>query len=238
LSEAETQEFNDWYVSELDGKQYNDWARVLYPKNVAAESKALAWRVIKAGAVDPKAVAILLNSSHSRIHMSIAPELKYVSPAQDVLHASLRVAERMSEYDPVSVSGAGYALASTIQNSMKGYCYTPQLEDRVLLTSVNTEEELDSLSAVTFFLHNALSRGDDSQYNTKGFKDADLIRVDGMRITNRTLDAFLRENPNEVHRVISYVTERGLGHSVRDAKNLIKHLRETADMGALGEGWL
>lgn len=238
LSPEQVKEFDDWYSDAMLDRSADEVSIAGYIKDLSDESKSLAFRVLQGGVVSKESLTTMLQRSHRGKSMSFAPELNVQDHSVSILHTSLRVAEKMATDDPLIVSVRSMDLVEGIERTLKGYCYSPDKVERVPVTSIETEEELASLAAVTTFIVHARREGNTGQYSRGAFNDADDRRVEGLRISNRAVDKFIRENPHEVQRVIAYAKERELGQTVRDAKVLINHLKETSDMNALGEGWL
>jgi hypothetical protein len=156
-----------------------------------------------------------------------------------ILRTKMLVLERIRDETPAAFDIANEAdLAYTVHQSLRGYCYHKNAEDRLQVYSIATEEELASLAAVTAFLHYAIKNGYTNQYKHGDFKDAQDERVTGTRMTSRKLKEFLVGRPEDLHRVIDYMSARDTTLSVKDAKALIKHLRESEDLGAMDQGWL
>ena len=238
LTPEESQEFDAWYREALVSSQYNERATKLYVDNVDPEPKAIAWRLIQDGIVNPRAVMSMLNDSKKGYLAirSIDPEIKKVKTG--VLVASLLVAERMSQEYPNEVREDGPNISRLISRAIKGYAYSTKIDDRHMVTGVATEEELASLTAVTTFLFHADANNHDNQQKWGNFKDSELQQVEGLWIANRRLDAFLRENPSQTPRVIEYMNTREMGTSAKDFKALVAYLQESEDFGVLEDGWL
>lgn len=104
-------------------------------------------------------------------------------------------------------------------------------------TKVTTQEELDSLAALTYATHYWESKGNEEIIqpwypNNPTTRRKDLVYT----LRNKNLAALIRERPEEVERVIAYVEERG--SDLFPINDLRDYLDATEGTPSLADGWL
>lgn len=226
--------FADWYRGILETVNHSDIATAACLRPIDPETQAVAWRFLTSGAAGHNAAFRLLTQHQIKSHM-----FNDKGYPESVLLTKMLVLERIRDEVPATLDLANEAdLAYTIHQALRGYCYHKNAEKCVQVYSVTTEGELSSLAAVTAFLHFASKKGYVNQYKHGDFKDAQGERVTGTRMASQRLKEFLVEYPEEIHRAIEYMSARDTAITVKDTKNLIKHLRESEYLGAMDNGWL
>jgi hypothetical protein len=236
LTAAQRKEFRRWYLTFTESN-YEE-----LPTEIDPEVQALAWHVTHNGRADHTVVAKILDAHVQSIFIQeYAPAIMrlhshVISSPITKVEAYLRVAERVGTED--AEAGADPKLPHYITSVMDSYCYRPKEEDRIQTLSIDTEEELASLTAITLFLRNADLSQLHNQYRIGDFADSLGNLVNGRRMINRSLDTYLRENPDEVHAINEYMNNRTPGTTVKDTKQIIQHVAEIKEHGALGQGWL
>lgn len=233
ITEAQREEFRAWQQEVVEGYGYNKRAKADAARPLDPESEALAWRVLKSGRVSPWAVAELVNDNQLEKFM-----FRHKDHTPTELRAKLLVAERVGEINPAISDLAGRALGVYIDNCVDGYGYSPAEENRTSLREINTEEELAAVAAVTTFLVHAKNEGIANQQKDGDYKDSQGRRNTGTWMTNHRLKAFLKENPDEVNRVIEYMGSRYVGITAKDTRDIIQYVHESKELGALDQGWL
>ena len=229
MTADEAKLFSEWHETMLEKSHYNDRAKAACRKPLEPEICSLAWNAVNSG-VSKAVVMSLINEHQITNHM-----FRQLDNPVTLLQGQLRMAERIAQLDPEMASSP--ALTTTIEHAVNGYNYSSKQELRVSITSIDTQEELDSITAVTMFVFNAVRNEHSDQYRQSEFKDSEGRQVMGSRIVNRSLDTFLRQNPHEVNKVISYANSRRLGATVKDTAALVQYLKDN-EAPALNEGWL
>lgn len=108
---------------------------------------------------------------------------------------------------------------------------------RKILDAFTTEEELSGCSAVAEFM--LYPDFPDAHSSTASLPDGDGGFWQGSYIRNRHLDRLIRERPEDVQTIISYVKERGMHHANKGPVTALRsYLDETAAASSVGEGWL
>jgi hypothetical protein len=234
LSSDQSAAFMNWYLGMLTTANHSEVARAACLMPIDHETQAIVWKFISGGEIGRDAAFRLLIQHQVKNHLFKATDYPV-----SMLRTNLLVLECIRKEAPVAFDIANEAdLAYSIHQSLRGYCYTPSVKDRVQNYSLGTEEELAALTAVTVFLHYASKNSYTNQYKYGDFKDAQGERVTGTRMTSQRLKDFLVEYPEDIHRVINYMSARDTAFTVKDTKELIQHLRESEDFGALDQGWL
>lgn len=240
LDETQHQAFLEWQHSELDSMRYRVEVKNTFRQRFDPQVEALAWRLVKGGKVPGETVAKFLGTFHARRTPAFAKSFGYAQ--DDVLSdltSSLLLAERLgTEYPEVVNDGSAPNLATAVGQALDGYNYSPKPDERAPVGTISSEEELASIAAITGYILEAQRRQEFDQYKNTSFVNTRGKKVTGLILSNRSLNAFLRENPHEVHRAIAYAAERGMGNTVKDTKNLIQHLHDTEGADAIAEGWL
>lgn len=202
------------------------------------EAMALAWRVGRAGTVQEGAAFNLLARYHQRRTPKVARAFKISQEkALKTLTTSLLLVEKIGQDNPQVQPDDIYAYTSRIEKVVDAYGYSPKVENRVALVPIETKEELASMAAVATFILDSANRNG-AQHTDTSFVCADGTKVNGSYIANRSLDAYLRENPRDVNKVLDYVADRKLGNTVKDTKALVDYLKDTEGNNAVNEGWL
>lgn len=238
LTPEETAKFNNWYRERLAEVQFNTRAVNGYVDILSPESKALAARILAHGAVEKKVLVSILTGSHRSFVVNQKFHHPDVQKMHRVLNTSLRVVEKLAHDDPKVMDGLGASGAVMIKKALDGYGHSKTIDERVPFMSAETQEELASIAAVTTCIAHAFTNGNSHQYRVGKFRDADYQQAEGVWLTNRHLDAFLRENPGQTPRVIEYMNTREMGTSAKDFKALVAYLQESEDFGVLEDGWL
>jgi hypothetical protein len=240
LDETQHAAFLEWQDSELDSMRYRVEIKNTFKQRFDPVAEALVWRVIQSGKVPKETIGRFLGTFHTRRTRIFAKNFGYAQEeVLSQLTSSLLLAERLgTEYPESVMEGVPLNFASAVDQALVGYSYTGKKSDRVEATTITTEETLTSVAAVTAYILESRNRQDFTHYKNSTFVSVNGKKVEGIYIANRSLDAFLRENPHEAGRAIAYAAERGMGNTAKDTKQLIQHLHDTEGMGALTEGWL
>ena len=241
ITDAQILEFNEHYGEAFTQITYRRDSMYTFLYDLDEVTQALIKRVCDSGKVQPQTVVRFLTRYREEREGTVG---RLMGANRDgaarlgQLQAALLVAEKMGHQSPAAAAERGSMYALIIERGIKGYCFSPKKSERVPLAHVRTEEELASLTAVITYLIDAQRRMDYLQYKSTTMEDAYGASADVFYMTNRTLDAFLRKNPDETDRVIRYVSERGIGTTAQETKNLTTHLHETKDFGLLSDGWV
>lgn len=239
LTESQLKEFYEWQAPHAESLKFRKEVKDVMLKPFDGPTQALAWRIITERSVPEDTVVSLLTKYHSRRQTQLAKMFGY---KQETLLRRLRnqllLAEKLGTEHHEDAHTKGWLHETFLSKAEEGYCYKPKLEDRHSPEPIKTEEELASLTAVSAFLLRARVSGNTDQYRETEYGNSEGEKVGAVYMANRSLDAFLRENPHEVHRVLTHVGERGIGNTVKDTKKLVAWLAETEDATALSDGWL
>jgi len=163
------------------------------------------------------------------------------SLSEDHLQTALLVAEGIAKEHPTLIPRDGVDFANYLRSIINGNAYRSKMVERLPFDKPETVEEIRAMTAIAAvtlydFKHNSYG----GYYVKRSvFKDrAGIEVVDGRYLKNRSLDTFLRENPEEVSRVLDYLDSRLLGNTAKDTADLVRYLRESEELGAVSEGWL
>lgn len=241
LSDEEREVFANWQSMLMNNGHFREEIREIAKKPLPSSVEALAWRLTREGDAQETAVRFL-TTYHTRRSSQFAKTFRHEQEFLfNTLRNSLLLVDRISKDEtgsPALKIGGPITYANMIDKSLNGYRYSPKMDEVPDLTPIMTEEELSSITAVTRFILDARDRKDYGSCREKEYKDSIGKKLTGIYMANRSLDAFLRENPHEIDRVLKYVQERRIGNTVKDTKALVKYLRESKEMGALDDGWL
>lgn len=241
LERHEVDAFDQRHAKTMTKPGYDDQARFVFLHQISRQSQAIVRQVYEGGAVPQDVVTRLLTSYSLNRRDAFLSYPDRIAKAQGHLQAGLVLAERIAREHPEIVDPEPITFANVINRCTMGYAYRAKVSDRHHFTTIDTEEEMASLTGVTVFIMNCFARdfGYSSSYiRSDVFPDSSGGTEQGLYIANRSLDAFLRENPDEATRAANYAMERGMGNTLKDTKAIIQFLAETDEMGALGEGWL
>ena len=234
LSDEDFQKFIEWQQEELRRFNFREGILGLSSQRFDPVAEALAWRLAQDGSVPSHVVAMLLRDFHQKHWRKRELNRFDKSPLDPVqVRNSLLLAESIYRHRPALDQKIAPVL---IRESLDGYCYRTKQEERHSLGEVKTEEELSSLTAVSVFI--ADLEDDVSIVATRAFRKAQGTELYGSYILNRSLDAYLRTNPDKAEQVISYVKDRGIGKAVKDTKQMIAWLDNAAGNSAIDQGRL
>lgn len=163
------------------------------------------------------------------------------SGSEDRLQAALLLAESVAKEHPTLIPNDESYFSNYLRSIVNGNTYRTKMVDRLPFDVPKTAEEFNAMTAIAAvtlydFKHNGYSG-----YYAKQtvFKDRSGVEVtDARYLQSRSLDAFLRENPREVNRVLDYLDNRLLGHTAKDTANLVRYLSESEELGPVSDGWL
>lgn len=163
------------------------------------------------------------------------------SGSEDRLQTALLLAEGVAKEHPTLIPDEGSYFSDYLRSIVNGSTYRTKMADRLPFEVPKTVEDVNAMTAIAAitlydFKHNGFSG-----YYAKRtvFKDRSGVEVtDARYLQSRSLDAFLRENPHETRRVLDYLDNRLMGHTAKDTANLIRYLQESAELGAVSDGWL
>lgn len=163
------------------------------------------------------------------------------SVARDHLQTALLLAEGVAKEHPTLTPSEGVDFANYLRSIVSGNGYRTKMAERLPFEMPETVEEVKEMTAIAAltlydFKHNSYS----GYYAKRSvFKNrAGIEVVDARYLQSRSLDAFLRENPQEVNRVLDYLDNRLLGHTAKDTANLVRYLSESEELGPVSDGWL
>lgn len=141
-------------------------------------------------------------------------------PGAALARSVLRVAARIARRFPERSRDWPTAVVEAVAGATTGH---PK--------SITTIAQLDSYAAVVeFTLRNPFFHATTTSYRGS---------VKRTLITNRDLDALLRERPHDLDRIIGYAQTRGERFpTTASVDRLREWLDATADASAVGDGWL
>lgn len=242
ITEDESKSLMDWYKSEFSTMYPAASTVEMLTRPIDEETQALLWRVLQGGTVPKEAILWMTHQYQTNRHKHLVLRSGRQNEKQESLREHLRMCLRLVESvgreAPGYASDGGNSYATNISHVIYGSQYIQQKKDDSLPFLLETEEELVALTAVSLYLSDVNDRRSFKHRKIVRFQLPNNMSVDGQYMVNRTLEAFLKENPHEVHRVIEYGKSRDMGNAAKDTKGIIRHLRETKGMSALGEGWL
>lgn len=239
LSSGEVEEFVASYSSgriRRGGKQV-DTAAVF--KSLSGLTQGLLWRVRQAGAIADPDIEAALDQLQSRVWHRWSATRNPEKVAEENFRAYLLVAERLHRTYPELMKSIGYGSATDLSKVVE---YRDHKKGRVLLSAkeMTTEEEVTPVAAVAAYALVCMYRNSDF-YETKHlmlreYPDEEGRYIESLMISNKALDAYVRENPEMAVRLAEFVVDRGLGDSNKDAKFAIEHF--SLDAPALSSGHL
>lgn len=239
LTEKEYKAFYDWQRSFTSNSHYRNEVLAMFDEPFHAPTQALAWHIISSNSVPHKTVYGILGNYHAHRQSNLAKMFGHVqSDLLNDLRNKLLLAERLCRKNSPDDVSEYWLTDKFLTKAIEGYHYTPKEEDRGLPAPIATEEELESIAAVSSFLIRALSAGNVDQFKEKTYRGGNGKKVIGMYMANRSLDAYLRTAPEDADRAIEYAVTRKIGNTVKDTKQLMEYLRDTEDAVAINEGWL
>lgn len=234
LSDEDFSEFLSWQQDELRKFNFNGEILDYSSQRFDPVAEALAWRFVQNSPDQSPVIGMLLREFHRKRweKLKLNPfDRKPLDPT--TIRNGLLLAERLYEHRPTLEN----RIASTvISESLIGYSYQIKQADRHPLGEIKTEEQLNYLTAVSMFIVDLSDNG--NIVTNRHFKNSQGREVYGSFIANRSLDAYLRANPHEAEKVISYVKDRGIGNSVKDTKQMISWLSEAEGSSVMDEGRL
>lgn len=99
---------------------------------------------------------------------------------------------------------------------------------------IETEEELAGCSAVVSFMQKCTESC--TSGNVHNGSGGSMV---GAYIRNKHLDALIRERPDDIDTIVSYVQDRGMNPTNKGPVNALrKHLDENTQSKAVSSGWL
>jgi hypothetical protein len=243
LTKDEVAKFDDKYFEVLSNTALDGGptSRDVFIYQLDGVSQAQVREALDEGAVSVASLDRLLFQYREaiRTHSVFSPRMPK-EEAVSKLQTSLLLARKLGREFPALTPSDGAVQGVLINDAIIGYSYSAKVADRPAYTDVSTEEELESLTAVTALMLEGYRQ---LGYGSSFFKGA-VFEVsngedrEGRFLINRTLDKFLRENPHEAHRVIAYAKDRDIGTTAKDTAKVIRHLQETEELGAVSDGWL
>jgi hypothetical protein len=163
------------------------------------------------------------------------------SGSEERLQTALLLAEGVAKEHPALIPSEGIDFANYLRSIVNGNGYRTKMAERLPFEMPKTVENVKVMTAIAAFTLYDFKQNSYGGYYTKRsvFKDRSGIEVvDARYLQSRSLDAFLRENPQEVSRVLDYLDNRLLGHTAKDTANLVRYLRESEELGPVSDGWL
>lgn len=163
------------------------------------------------------------------------------SGSEERLQTALLLAEGIAKEHPTLIPSEGIDFANYLRSIVNGNGYRTKMVERQPFSMPETVEEIKEMTAIAALTLYDFKHNSYGGYYTKRsvFKDrAGIEVVDARYLQSRSLDAFLRENPQEVNRVLDYLNGRVLGHTVKDTASLVRYLSESEELGAVSDGWL
>jgi hypothetical protein len=239
LSAGEVEEFVASFSSGRirRGGKLVDTAAVF--KSLSGRTQGLLWRVRQAGAIADPDIEAALDQLQSRVWHRWSTTLNPAKVAEENFRAYLLVAERLHRTHPELMKSIGYGAATDLSKVVE---YRDHKKGRVLLSAkeMTTEEEVTPVAAVAAYALVCMYRNSDF-YETdhlvlREYPDEEGRYIEGLMISNKALDAYVRENPEMAVRLAEFVVDRGLGDSNKDAKFAIEHF--SLDAPALSSGHL
>lgn len=243
LTKDEVTKFDDKYFEVLSNTALDGGptSRDVFIYQLDGVSQAHVRKALDEGSVPVETLDRMLFQYREAIRAnSVYSSTMPKEEAASKLHTSLLVARKLGREFPALVPSDGAVQGMLISDAIIGYSYSARVADRPAYVHVSTEEELESLTAVTALMFEGYRQFGYSSSFFKGtvFEVSNGEDREGRYLINRTLDKFLRENPHEAHRVISYAKDRDIGTTAKDTTKVIRHLQETEELGAVSDGWL
>jgi hypothetical protein len=185
---------------------------------------ALAKYMVERGSLDPESVKLVLS--------------KYGKPYSPMYVNRLLIAERLERTIGKGVTGhserMNYLQAVTLAADGLARNHPSGAK---MLDAFTTEEELAGCSAATEFILCPDFAG--SHVSTAYLSDGEDGDWQGSYIRNKHLDLLIRERPEDVQAIITYVKERGMHPANKGpVKALRAYLEDTSESSSVGTGWL
>lgn len=232
LSSGETQEFLAWYAPQPVHRIKNT-AEVF--RSLPAELRGLVQRVRYNKVFDDTVVSIALNDVRTKCvqwENSDNPE----AAAYQMLRSILLVAEQVHAEHPHLMTRAKMEKSyEAIRESMEGY-YNHWQEHPRVFNELDTVEKVASAAGIAAFVIRCEDESDHISFSM--CFDAGNRTRSGIKLTNKNVDAYIRQHPEMGLPIADALIKRGLGTTDEDFHSVLEHMRETADAPALGEGWL
>jgi cytidylate kinase len=199
---------------------------------------ALAKRVIDDG-LDADVVVYLTSIHEDRVTRWWTKGKADADHAVDQLNNCMLVAERVErDYSDLKGWGGDFQ-GRLISSTMETYTQSQNLKRLCPQKLFRSEGNLDSAAAVTAFVMNC-------ERNYEGVSGKFIRNMNvtvsgrsfmGTVITNSDVDAYIRECPQDMPRIMRYMEDYEYGNSEQDAETLISFLEETSE-SPLADGWL
>lgn len=189
---------------------------------LSGQEAALIKEIISRGSMDNQSISHIIEKFEHTRH-SCVNRLLMAEKFKDEANSKEHFGPRMRYFDAVCSATDG--LMRNMPDGAKSKMFT-------------TEEELASAGAVVEFLMDEELRGTHGLYRYIDSENGQSS-VNALYIKNKHLDRLIRERPEDIRAIISYVRERGMHASNKGpVEALRKYLDETAEASAVGGGWL
>lgn len=157
-------------------------------------------------------------------------------------HNTLMVAERIEREYPDMKHWDGDIQGRFVSRSVASYNLPFQKGKWTATKQFTTEEEVESAAAVAVFVLNCERNHGGLMgrfIQNKNYRVDDVFLM-GTIITNPDVDAYIKNRPDEVRRVMQYMEDedREYGNSKEEAEAMISFLEGTASSPSLSDGWL
>lgn len=197
-------------------------------------SQGMVARVRRSGAIDDNGVIMAIYRAHWKADRFWNDISGSRIPAEELMRAVLRVAERIHEDRPGFLAQFHPAqVQSILEDSVGGYFCNDTLFAKP--HELSTVEEVAAVAGTAAYMLTC-SQGDTKFMKHDSFNDPAGLIYSALVVHNKTLGKHLREHPEDAVRAAEFVMERDIGKSKQDAQHVIDYLASSAP--AISEGYL